>query len=57
MIISEDQLKKFQELYQTEFGEEISRENAFEQAMKLVSFFLLTHTTMTKEEFAQYQKD
>ena len=36
-MLSEDDINKFQEIYQKEFGKEISKEEALEQGIKLIT--------------------
>lgn len=36
-MLSEDDIKKFQEIYQKEFGKEISKEEALKQGTKLIT--------------------
>lgn len=41
MVISDTQLKKFQELYKTHFGKDISKEEAYDKGYKLVRLMSL----------------
>lgn len=40
-ILSEDQIRKFQELHRARFGTEISREDAIDQGGKLINLLSL----------------
>lgn len=42
-MLSDEQIKKFQELYKNRFGEEISREVAYEKAIKLIQLVELVY--------------
>ena len=41
MLLSDEQLKKFQELYKTHFGKDISKEEAYDKGHKLVRLMAL----------------
>ena len=36
-MLSEDQIKEFQQIYKTQFGKEINKEEAMEQGTKLIA--------------------
>ncbi|MCB9823470.1 hypothetical protein H6802_00710 [Candidatus Nomurabacteria bacterium] len=56
MKISEAQLTSFKALYKQHFGEELSREDALEKALKLVRMMQLVYKPMTKEQYQQVIK-
>ena len=49
-MLSDEQIKKFQEIYKERFGKEISREEALEQGVKLLRLVELIYKPMTEEE-------
>ncbi len=55
-MITEEQLKKFQELYRRHFGKEISREQAYEEGVKLVQGMKRIYKPMTQPEFEKVQE-
>lgn len=54
-MLSVEQVTKFQMLYKARFGKEISREEAFEQGIKLVRLIELIYHPMTETEFQKLQ--
>ncbi|HXF29596.1 MAG TPA: hypothetical protein VN457_07070 [Chlamydiales bacterium] len=56
MVISDTQLKKFQELYKQKFGIEISSEEAYEKGIKLVCLLRCIYKPMTEDAFNAIQK-
>jgi hypothetical protein len=50
MRLSDEDISKFQALYRSEFGFDISREEACEKAHKLLRLMSLVYRPMTKEE-------
>jgi len=55
-MLSDEQIKKFQELWLKRFGKEISREEAYEKGAKLMRLVELTYKPMTQEEYELLQK-
>ena len=55
-MLSDEQITKFQTLYKNRFGKEISREEAYEQGVKLIRLIELIYKPMTKEEYKMVQK-
>lgn len=55
-MLSDDQISKFQALYKKHFGEEISRDEAYEQGVKLIRLIELVYKPMTEAEYQQLQK-
>jgi hypothetical protein len=55
-MLTDEQIKKFQALHKERFGSEISREDAYEQGVKLVRLMAVVHKPMTKEEYEAIQK-
>lgn len=55
-MLSDEQITKFQTLYKNRFGKEISREEAYEQGVKLIRLIELIYKPMTKEEYKIVQK-
>jgi len=55
-MLSHEQITSFQTLYKNRFGKEISREEAYEQGVKLMRLVELIYTPMTEVEFQQLQE-
>jgi len=55
-MLSDEQITKFQKLYKNRFGRGISREEAYEQSVKLIRLIELIWKPMTKDEYQQLQK-
>ena len=55
-MLSEDQIKKFQALYQKHFGKEISREEAYEKGAKLIRFVEMIYKPITEADYQELQK-
>lgn len=55
-MLSHEQIKKFQTLYKNRFGKEISREEAYEQGVKLIRLVELIYKPMTEAEYKQLQE-
>lgn len=56
MVLSDDDIRKFQEVYKERFGKEISKEDAYEQGIKLLRLMAVVYQPMTKEELDFIQK-
>lgn len=56
MGLSDEDIAKFQALYKSEFGMEISREDAYEKGIKLLRLMSIIWKPMTAEEHEQIQK-
>ncbi len=56
MVLTDADIAKFQALYRSEFGKEISAEQAYEQGIKLVRLMSAVYRPMTKEQFENIQK-
>ena len=59
MQLSDEKIKKFQELYKQKFSEELSHEEAAEQYVKLVRLVQLVYVPITQEDvdaLAQYEQ-
>ncbi len=50
MVLSEEDIAKFQALYLREFGEEITKEAAYEQGIKLLNLVSSVYKSMTQDE-------
>ena len=55
-MLSGEQIIKFQTLYKNRFGKDISREEAYEQGIKLMRLVELVYQPMTEAEYQQLQK-
>jgi hypothetical protein len=56
MVLSDEDIVKFQALYKSEFGAEISREDAYEKGIKLLGLMSVVYKPMTEEEYEIIQK-
>lgn len=56
MVIPDEDIISFQELYKKHFGKEISREDAYEQGIKLLRLMSLVYQPMTVDEFNRIQE-
>ena len=56
MVLSDTDITVFQELYRKELGIEISREEAYEKGIKLLTLMSAIYKSMTKENFEFIQK-
>ncbi|MFA5158001.1 MAG: hypothetical protein WC451_02335 [Patescibacteria group bacterium] len=54
-MLSNKQVSEFQMLYKNRFGKAISREQAFEQGVKLIRLIKLIYRPMTEEDFKKLQ--
>jgi len=57
MLISPQQISKFQSIYKDVYGEDISEQAAHKEAMNLVRLVTLIYQPMRKEEFERVQKE
>ena len=55
-MLSNEQITKFQTLYKNRVGKEISREEAYEQGVKLIRLVELIYKPMTEAEYKIVQK-
>ena len=56
MVLDNEQITKFQTLYKSRFGKEISREEAYEKGVKLMRLVEITYKPMTEAEYQQLQE-
>lgn len=56
MNLSDKDITKFQALYKSEFGMDISRENACEKGGQLLRLMSIVYTPMTEKEYKEIQK-
>jgi hypothetical protein len=56
MSLSDEDIVKFQALYKSELGIEISREDAYEKGIKLLRLMSIVYKPMTEEEHELIQK-
>ena len=56
IMLSEEQITKFQTLYKNRFGKKISREEAYEQGVKLIRLVELIYKPMTEAEYRELQE-
>ncbi len=55
-MLSDEQIKTYQTLYKNRFGKEISREEAYEQGVKLLRLIEIIYKPMTEKEFQKLQE-
>lgn len=55
-MMSDEQITKYQMLYKKRYGKEISREEAYEQGVKLIRLVELIYQPMTEAEYQQLQE-
>lgn len=56
MQLSDEDIAKFQDLYRSKFGKEITKEDAYEQGIKLVRLMSIVYQPMTEKEFVRIQE-
>jgi hypothetical protein len=56
MQLLDEDIKKFQALYKTRFGMDISQKEALEKGTKLLRLMELVYKPMTREEYELIQK-
>lgn len=56
MVLSDDDIRKFQDIYREQFGKEISKEDAYEQGIKLLGLMSVVYKPMTENEFSLIQE-
>lgn len=50
MLLDDKHISSFQELYKESFSEDLSKEEAYTQAVKLIELVRVVYKPMTKEE-------
>lgn len=56
MVLSDEDIIKFQALYKNELGIEISKEDAYEKGIKLLRLMSSVYKPMTEKEYELIQK-
>lgn len=56
MVISDEDIAEFQRLYRTRYGKEISKENAYEQGIKLLRLLKRIYKPMTEKQYKAIQQ-
>jgi len=56
MVLSDEDILKFQALYKSELGMEINREEAYEKGIKLLQLMSVVYKPMTEKEYELIQK-
>ena len=56
MVLLDEDILKFQALYKSEFGMEISREDAYEKGIKHVRLMSIVYQPMTEKEHEFIEK-
>ena len=55
MVLSDENIIVFQNLYKEHFGKDLSKEEAYEQGMKLLSLVSIVYRPMTAEDFEKFK--
>lgn len=55
-MLTDEQIKKFQDIYKKSFGKEISREDACEKGIKLLNLMSAVYKPMSEEEYQIIKK-
>lgn len=55
-MLSDEQITKYQALYKSRFGKEISREETYEKGVKLMRLIELVYKPITEEEYKIVEK-
>jgi hypothetical protein len=55
MVLSDENTISFQTLYKEHFGKDLSKEEAYEQGMKLLSLVSVIYRPMTSEDFEKFK--
>jgi hypothetical protein len=55
-MLTDEQIRKYQDIYKKRFGKEISKEEALEQGIKLVRLMEIIYKPITKKELKDLQK-
>lgn len=56
MVLSDEDILKFQALYKSELGIEIDKEDAYEKGIKLLRLMSVAYKPMTEKEYELIQK-
>jgi hypothetical protein len=56
MVLSDEQVEQFRQLYFKRFGKAISKEDAYEQAIKLISLVKIIYKPMELEQYEATQQ-
>ena len=56
MYIEKEKIESFQKIYKKKFGKKITKENAYEQAIKLLRLVELIYRPITEKEYMLLQK-
>jgi hypothetical protein len=55
MVLLDENIITFQALYKEHFGKELTKEEAYEQGMKLLSLVSIVYRPMTSEDFEKFK--
>ncbi len=56
MVLSDEDITKFQTLYKSELGLEITKEDAYEKGIKLLQLMSTIYKPMTQDEYELIQR-
>ena len=55
MVLSDENIIAFQSLYKEHFAKDLSKEEAYEQGMKLLSLVSIVYRPMTAKDFEKFK--
>ncbi len=55
-MLSDERIVKFQTLYKKHFGQELSKEEAYEMGAKLLRMVQLVYKPITEKEYQEWQE-
>ena len=56
MVLSDEHVDKFKQLYKKHFGKDISKQDAYDQGIKLVRLLSIIYKPITEDELAFIEK-
>ena len=56
MTLTDEQIEQFREIYRNNFGKEISKDEAYDQATRLLRLIMLIYKPMSLEQYEAIQK-
>jgi hypothetical protein len=55
-MLSDERIAKFQALYKKHFSQELTKEDAYEKAVKLIRMVQLVYKPITEKEYQEWQE-
>jgi len=56
-MLSKEDVEKFREIYKKQFNEELSYEDAYESATKLITLMKLVYRPMKKSDLKKFEEE